>query len=636
MDRLLDRSSTRAPRLVKRPLFATSIVVTLALGIGANAAVFGVIDALLVHPFDMRDVDRIVMPIRTSPKWTGHRETVSPADFLDWRRDFRGGALEHLAAVDWWDANLVGRDEPERVLGFFVSPAFFQAFDASPAIGRMFLPEEEAVRQREARILSDGLWKRRFGADPGDRRQGDPRRRRTMARRRRDAADASAFPMRAEVWAPLDVRRGDGAKPDAAVPDRLRPARRPAARSRTRAAQLTAIAAAARARSSRNERAAWLAGAHAQPRHGRRRRAVGAGAVAGGRDLRAADCVREHREPAARARRRARARDRDSPGARARAAGASCASRFSRARCSSLAVGSACAPGRGLGDALRVMHGFMPARIVRYIAGWDRMGLDAWTIGAALLCAAVAAVASGTLPALHMSFGVVSDALKTDGRTGAGPGRQRLRRALVVAEIALALPLLVAAVLSASTITRFLTELAGLRSGRRADDAHVAAGVALPGRRQPRAIRVARARRADRDSRRARGRPSRTSCRRSIRTGSGRSRSRAEPQDSRSKAPEVDYRAVSPQYFDVLRMPVARRTAFTPADREDAEPVAIVSESMARKFWPDGERSRQPVAHRRRTVAARRRHLRRRRARLVRRPLADAVPAAGAGARPTR
>src|SRR5206468_3633378 len=127
--------------LLKHPSTAATIVVTLALGIGANAAVFGVVDALLLHPYAMADVDRIVMPMTTSPKFVGHRETVSPADFLDWRRDLRGGTIEHVAATEWWDANLVGRDEPERVLGFFVSPEFFEALDARPALGRTFLAE---------------------------------------------------------------------------------------------------------------------------------------------------------------------------------------------------------------------------------------------------------------------------------------------------------------------------------------------------------------------------------------------------------------------------------------------------------------------------------------------------------------
>jgi len=110
MDRLTMDLRFVVRSLAKRPMLTAAVVVTLALAIGANAAVFGVVDALLVHPYDMPDVDRIVMPLTTSPQWIGRRETVSRADFLDWRRELQGGAIEHLAATLWWDANLVGRD----------------------------------------------------------------------------------------------------------------------------------------------------------------------------------------------------------------------------------------------------------------------------------------------------------------------------------------------------------------------------------------------------------------------------------------------------------------------------------------------------------------------------------------------
>ncbi len=582
MDRLWMDLRLASRGLIKRPLFAASIVVTLALGIGANVAVFGVIDALLVHPFEIRDVDRIVMPIGTSPKWTGHRETVSPADFLDWRRDLRGGAIEHLAAADWWDANLVGRDEPERVLGFFVSPAFFQAFDASPAIGRVFLPDEEQPANAKRVVLSDGLWKRRFGADPGV--VGKP-----------ILVDGEqwlvvgvmpatfAFPMRAEVWAPLtfdEATARNRSRQYLTVFGRLAPGHS----LEDARGQLTAIT--QRLAHDHPETNAQLGSQVLTLSRGMAD--VGVPSVlalwqAAGIFVLLIACANIANLLLARA------------SEREREIGIRLALGSSRGRIvrgsflesALLVLVSVPLALLVAWGSLRVMHGFMPARIIRYIAGWDRMGLDAWTIGAALLCAAIAAVASGTLPALHMSYGVVSDALKADGRAGAGPGRQRLRRALVVAEIALALPLLVAAVLSASTITRFLTGWQGYDP-----DGVLTMRTSLPASRYPdapsrerftsrvldeltvvpgaRAVTVANLVPAL-DS----------NWKRAIEIA-------GHPPDSRSKAPEVDYRAVSPQYFDVLRMPVVTGRAFTPADREGAEPVAVVSESMARKFWPDG------------------------------------------------
>jgi len=583
MDRLFMDLRLAARGLIKRPLFAASIIVTLALGIGANVAVFGVIEALLIHPFDLRDVDRIVMPIATSPKWTGHRETVSPADFLDWRRDFKGGAIEHLAATDWWDANLVGRDEPERVLGFFVSPAFFQAFDAAPALGRVFLPEEEVPANAKRVVLSDGLWKRRFGADPGV--VGQP----ILVDGEQWIVvgvmpPAFNFPMRAELWGALafdDATARTRSRQYLTVFGRLAPGRSLDEAS----GQLTAIM----QRLSRDH-PATNAQLGAQVLTVSRGMAdVGVPSVlalwqAAGVFVLLIACANIANLLLARTAERERE-------IAIRLALGSSRGRVVRESFleSTILVLLAIPPALLVGwGALRLMHGFMPARIVRYIAGWDRMGLDAWTIGAAFVCAAIAAGASATLPALQMSFGIVADALKTDGRTGAGPGRQRMRRALVVAEIALALPLLVAAMLSASTITKFLTSWQGYDP-----EGVLTMRASLPASRYPdgpsrgrfasrvldelsivpgaRAVTVANVVPAL-DS----------NWRRPIEIA-------GQAVDSRSKMPEVDYRAVSPQYFDVLRMPVVAGRAFAPADREGAEPVAIVSESLARKFWPDGK-----------------------------------------------
>ncbi|HMB79033.1 MAG TPA: FtsX-like permease family protein, partial [Vicinamibacterales bacterium] len=187
--------------------------------------------------------------------------------------------------------------------------------------------------------------------------------------------------------------------------------------------------------------------------------------------------------------------------------------------------------------------------------------------------------------------------LKSDGRTGTGPGRQRVRRALVVAEIALALPLLVAATLSFSTITSFLTGWQGYYPNN-----VLTLRAVLPGARYP-----------DDDSRRrfadlAIERLSAVAGARDAAAGNvlpaiDSNATRAievagQPIAEQSKWPRVDFRAVSPHYFDVLRLPMISGRAFTAMDQPASEPVAIVSESMARKLWSDGhavgERVRLP------------------------------------------
>jgi putative ABC transport system permease protein len=582
MDRLLMDIRYAVRSLMKHPTTTATIVVTLALGIGANAAVFGVVDALLLHPYAMADVDRIVMPMTTSPKFIGHRETVSPADFLDWRRDLSGGGIEHVAAFEWWDANLVGRDEPERVLGFFVSPEFFAALDARPAIGRTFRADEEVAANAKRVVLSDGLWRRRFGSDPA--LVG-----RTVLI---DGAQwlvvgvmpaGFDFPMRSELWAPLsfdEKTARNRAGHYLTVVGRLAGGRSLADAQ----AQMTTIA--QRLARDHTETNAQLGAAVYTLSRGMSD--VGVPQVLGlwqaaGLFVLLIACANIGNLLLARAAERERE-------IAIRLALGSSRGRIVRESLVESAMLVAVSIPLALAVAwasLRVMHALMPARIVRFIAGWDRLGLDAWTIGVTLGCAAVAALIFGTLPAVHMARGIVADALKSDGRTGAGPGRQRIRRALVVAEIALALPLLVAAMLSMSTITRFLTGWQGY------DPSNVLTMRAvLPDSRYPDADSRARFATA------AIERLTAVAGAREVAAGNvlpaidSNARRAVEvagqPVTEQSKWPRVDYRLVSPRYFDVLRMPLLSGRVFTTADQKASEPVAIVSESMARKFWPSG------------------------------------------------
>jgi putative ABC transport system permease protein len=575
--------------LAKRPWLTAAVVMTLALGIGANASVFGVVDALLLHPYAMPDVDRIVMPVTTSPRFISHRETVSAADFLDWRRDLRG-TIDHLAAINWWDANLVGRDEPERVLGFFVSPEFFNALEAHPAIGRTFLPDEEVIGNAKRVVLSDGLWRRRFGADPS-----------TVGRTILiDGGQWTVvgvmppgfdFPMRAELWAPLAF--------DAA-----------ASRNRT-GHYLTVVGRLADGRRLSDAQAQMTAEAQRLARehpdtnaqHGnvvytlsRGMSDVGLPPILGlwqaaGVFVLLIACANIVNLLLA------RAAEREREIAIRLALGSSRGRVVAESLVeSAILVALSIAPALTIAWAsLRIMHALMPARIVRFIAGWDRLGISGWTVGGMLACAAAAAVVCSVLPALQIGRSGVTDSLKSDGRSGSAPGRQRVRRALVVAELALALPLLVAAMLSISTVTRFLTSWQGY------DPSHVLTfRVILPDARYSDADSRARFANAALDALAA------VPAVRDVAVGnivpamdSNSVRGieiAGQPIVDRSKAPRVDYRLVSPRYFDVLRMPVIAGRAFTAADQKSSEPVAIVSASMARKLWPDrgaiGERLR--------------------------------------------
>jgi predicted permease len=149
--------------LIKQPTFAATAILTLAVGIGATTTVFSVVEAELWKPLPFPDSQRLVALHTTGPGPSGAQEPVSAPDFRDWRS--QSHAFEELAAFRWSVRHVLrGRDGPETVRGMPVTSNFFTALRRMPAIGRRFGPEDE--RARRSVILSDGCWRRLFGADP--------------------------------------------------------------------------------------------------------------------------------------------------------------------------------------------------------------------------------------------------------------------------------------------------------------------------------------------------------------------------------------------------------------------------------------------------------------------------------------
>jgi predicted permease len=150
--------------LLKSPGFTAVAVIALALGIGANTAVFSVVNAVLLKPLPYKDSDRLVLMTGASLETGQLRGSVSPPDFLDYRE--QNTTLERLAAVAGASFSLTGGPEPERVQSARVSEGFFEALGVGPAYGRTFASEEEQSGRDQVVILGNGLWRRRFGADP--------------------------------------------------------------------------------------------------------------------------------------------------------------------------------------------------------------------------------------------------------------------------------------------------------------------------------------------------------------------------------------------------------------------------------------------------------------------------------------
>jgi predicted permease len=153
--------------LTKAPGFTGVAVLTLALGIGANATIFSVVNAVLFSPLPFPDADRLVLLWETNGSEPDNLNIVSWPNFLDWKQ--QADVLEGLALFDSAGRgyNLSGNGEPEQVSGVRVSASFFDVLGVKPRLGRSFLPDEETRGKGKVVVLSDGLWRRRYGADPG-------------------------------------------------------------------------------------------------------------------------------------------------------------------------------------------------------------------------------------------------------------------------------------------------------------------------------------------------------------------------------------------------------------------------------------------------------------------------------------
>ena len=147
----------------KSPGFTAVTIAVLALGIGANTAIFSVVNGVLLRPLPYPDSERIVDVAHVPPQdiFPGHKTfSVSPANYLDWRA--RASSFEKLAAVTGDYVNVAGAGEPESVLAMVVTSDFFDAFGARPIVGRGFIPAEEEPGHRVV-VLGEALWKSKFG-----------------------------------------------------------------------------------------------------------------------------------------------------------------------------------------------------------------------------------------------------------------------------------------------------------------------------------------------------------------------------------------------------------------------------------------------------------------------------------------
>jgi len=567
--------------LLKKPGFTTIAVITLALGIGANTAIFSLTNALVLRPFDFPDLDRLVSVFGTMPTQGGNLSGIAPADFADLRR--QQTVFADMAASRWSNSNLTGAGEPERVRNVEVTASFFRLLGKEVALGRTFLPEEEQAGAGQVAVLSYGLWQRRFGADPkivGETISLDEKAYTVIG----VMPERFDFPKPVELWTPLALdkeswneRRWQSLSVVARLKDGVEPAQ---------------------ANAEVETLARRLAEQYPQTNAGRGATARLLSRSANGQYnevflnlLMAATgfvlliaCVNIANMQLARASSRSRELAvRAALGARRLALARQL---LTESLLLSL-LGGVC----GLLVSfwfLDYIRGGIPLDQVRYISGWEHFRVDDRVMIFALVVSMASGVVFGLFPALQSSKPNLNEALKEGGRSdGAGAGRQRLRKALIVAEVALALVLLVGAGLMVKGFAR-LTE----KQHQGFDPRHVLTlRATLPPSRFAEGRQIAAFHRQAQERLSALpGVESASSA--SFLPGSNDWDSIEFQIDGRPAPPpgqerEITYQKAGADYFRTVRIPIVKGRAFSANDVDGAPRVAVISETLTRRYFPN-------------------------------------------------
>jgi predicted permease len=564
----LSRSLRFALRaLRRRPTLTLSVVLTLALCIGGTAAVFGAVYAVLFRPLPWADPEGVVI---VREMWRGQVGAVSVGNWADLRR--RDRLFEHLVPTYPQQLNLAGTDQPENVPAARVGADFFRLLGVAPALGRTFAPDEDAPGRDRVVVLSDGLWRRRFGADPAVighdvRLDGRPA---TVIGVMPASLDFTL--LGEQLWVPTAFTPERLAQHDEhflTVLGRLRPGVT-TAEARTELADIGRELERDYPRENQQRGIVAFSLMDELVQDYRPRLLVLLGAVgfvlliacANIANLLLAQGAARGREMAIRA-----------------AVGAGRGHLLRQALTENLVLA-------GLGGALGVL-----------VAHWAIQGLTAFgpedvprlaqarvdgpMLGFMLVVTLGAGLLFGLAPALRLASRPPHAALK-EGRAG-GVHRDRLRSALVVAEIALALMLLT----GAGLLIRSAAALNRVEPGYDPTGV-VAARVSLPttGYDRPEQVRTAFERLAEELASAPGVTASGLASVAPLEGGSSNGLvPEGRPLDIASTI-NSDLRIVSPGYLAAMRIPLHRGRSFTDQDREGAPPVMIINERLAREAFP--------------------------------------------------
>jgi putative ABC transport system permease protein len=430
--------------LMKHRVATLVCIVALALGIGANAAMFSLAQAFLIHPVPFENSDRIVALLDWRPDAGAGfgpqgLNPIAPATFFEWKKEAH--SFEQLAAYAWDEVNLTGDGQPQKVQDFKVTANFFQTIGVQPQLGRAFSPEEEAVGRDQEIILGHALWEQRYACDPnivGKNVKVDGKTFTVVG----VMGKGFDYPMPAEAWVPLSMDVKESLRRDNRwmwVLGRLKPE----VSFSEAAAEMRGISQ-SEADAYPDTNKGWLVSPRLLREFvtsslTRQYMILLMGAVGFVLLIACADVANVQF---------ARITGRSNEFAVRTALGGSRWRVVRQLLIESILL-SLCGGVLGLLFAqwhLDMILAHMPADVAKFIAGWKTIHLDSQAFLFTLAIAVASGIISGIAPSLLSSRANLSVALKESGRgSSGGSTRHRLRGALVVAEVALALILLVGA-----------------------------------------------------------------------------------------------------------------------------------------------------------------------------------------------
>ena len=576
MDGFLNDVRYAIRNLIKRPAFTFIAALTLALGIGANTAIFSSVYALLLKPLPFPQLDRVVTLWDTYPTRGVRRNEVAVANYLDWQAQNK--SFEQLALYRWWTANLTGMDHPDRIQAFMSTTNFLDTLGVKPVMGRNFAADESQPGKETVAIITHESWQRRFGGDAsilGKTITLDN----TAYTIIGVMPEKFAYPANAELYSPLAMTpqiAGNRNFNSYYVVGRLKPGvsvqsaqadidnitarleqQYPETNTGVRATVFPIVADTVR----KYETGIWIGMAAVA--------FVLLIACANVANLMLARATGRQREIALRA--------------------ALGASRWRIVRQLLTESSIVALLGGALGilvavwgiDALRAAN---PGDAAKFAPGWNQLGINLTVLVFTIALSLLSGVLFGLAPALEVSKPNLNDALKEGNRQSSGRSH-RLRSSLVVFEVALSLVLLVGAGLFfRSFITLFKTD-----PGFNPDNVLTMHLILTSAKYKEEPQKVAFYYDLLQRLKAEPGVESVAAVNFLPLGGSNASDSylvEGEPEPRPGEENEGRYRVCTPTYFATMQIPILKGRAFTEKDTLSALPVVIVNETFARRHWP--------------------------------------------------